>query len=487
MSKKNGKKMSNKKFASIWGTLLVLFVAVVIVANVILMQYSTLISRSLGQATTKLVDIDTPIDSQYFKSDFASEDDLFKYEQDVSLRLEGEGAVLLMNKDGALPLKDGAKVSLFGQASASFRFGGGGSGAIDETNVKSLKECFEMAGFQVNGELWETYKNSGLRLPKEVAPADFSDKVTASFGEYNDVAVFVFSRPAHEATDLAEKEVELTKQEKEVLDYVSERFDTIVVLVNAANAVELGWMNDYSKIKAALWIGYPGQEGLPAVPQILAGKINPSGRLVDTYATSAENSAAFQNFGYGRLTNGTNDVGAKNTYVIYGESIYVGYRYYETRYEDVVLGQGNAAGKAGSSTGNAWNYADEVLYPFGFGLTYSETECSELSYADGKASVKITNTGSRAVEDVVQFYIKGHSENAVPNHSLCGFKRVALDAGESKVVQITLPERAFMAVNEKGEWIKEGSEFTLYAGTSQPDSLSTKLTGKQCTSLKINS
>ena len=135
-----------------------------------------------------------------------------------------------------------------------------------------------------------------------------------------------------------------------------------------------------------------------------------------------------------------------------------------------------------------YRYAEgNILYPFGFGLTYSETECSELSYADGKASVKITNTGSRAVEDVVQFYIKGHSENAVPNHSLCGFKRVALDAGESKVVQITLPERAFMAVNEKGEWIKEGSEFTLYAGTSQPDSLSTKLTGKQCTSLKINS
>ena len=461
MSKKNGKKMGNKAFAGLWGGLLALLVVVTIVANVVLMQYSTLISRSLGQATTKTVDIDTPVDSQYFKSDFASPEELFVHEQDVSLRLEGEGAVLLMNKDGALPLKNGAKLSLFGQASASFRFGGGGSGAIDETNVKSLKECFEMAGFQVNGELWDTYKNSGLRLPKEVAPADFSDKVTASFSEYGDTAVFVFSRPAHEATDLAAKEVELTKQEKEVLDYVSERFDTIVVLVNAANAVELGWLNDYSKIKAALWIGYPGQEGLPAVPQILAGTINPSGRLVDTYANSAESSAAFQNFGYGRLTNGTNDVGAKNTYVIYGESIYVGYRYYETRYEDTVLGQGNAAGKAGSSTGKAWSYADEVLYPFGYGLSYTTFDYSDFTLTENgnafTASVKVTNTGSAAGKHVVQLYFQSpftdyDKENLIEKSAieLCGYAKTSeLQPGASETVTITVPKEELRAYDYK--------------------------------------
>ncbi len=205
-----------------------------------------------------------------------------------------------------------------------------------------------------------------------------------------------------------------------------------VIIVTAAGSA----INVEADCDALIHALYPGQFGGRALANILFGKTSPSGKLPVTFYEDASKLPDFSDYSMKNRT----------------------YRYAE---------------------GN-------ILYPFGFGLTYSETECSELSYADGKASVKITNTGSRAVEDVVQFYIKGHSENAVPNHSLCGFSRVALDPGESKVVQITLPERAFMAVNEKGEWVKEGKEFTLYAGTSQPDSLSKKLTGKECTSLKIN-
>ena len=364
--KKPHKKMSNKLFTGIWGSLLALLMVGIITLNVVLLKYSSLITRSLGHQTVATVNLDTSGDSDYFKSAFATEADLLAHETEISRQIEAEGIVLVKNDQNALPLQKGAKISIFGQASTQFRYGGGGSGAIDETNVQSLKEAFTQEGFDVNETLWTMYQDSGLKIPKEVKPDDFSAEVEKSFAAYGDVAIFVFSRPAHEATDLAEKEVSLSKDEQALLTYINAHFDRVIVLLNIANAVELGWLNEYEHIQGALWVGYPGQQGMISIPRAVNGTVNPSGRLVDTYAYSAESSAAFENFGYGRVENGYNSVGAKNTYVVYGEGIYVGYRYYETRYEDTVLGQGNADSRKGASDNKAWNYGKEVLYPFGY-------------------------------------------------------------------------------------------------------------------------
>ena len=152
--KKPRKKMGNKLFAGIWGTVLALLLAVITVANVLLMQYSTLITRSMGHETIATVNLDTSGKSDYFKSSFASDEELLAYETQLSQELEAEGLVLVKNENAALPLAKGAKVSIFGQASTQFRYGGGGSGAIDETYVQSLKDAFMQEGFEVNDALW---------------------------------------------------------------------------------------------------------------------------------------------------------------------------------------------------------------------------------------------------------------------------------------------------------------------------------------------
>jgi beta-glucosidase len=134
-----------------------------------------------------------------------------------------------------------------------------------------------------------------------------------------------------------------------------------------------------------------------------------------------------------------------------------------------------------------YRYAEgNVLYPFGYGLTYSKTKVSDLSYADGNATVTVENTGDFDIEEVVQFYIKDTSPDAVPNHSLCGFSRVSLKKGEKKTISVKIEDRSFTAVHEDGTRSIDGKEFTLYAGISQPDELSRKLTGTETVSVKIN-
>lgn len=129
--------------------------------------------------------------------------------------------------------------------------------------------------------------------------------------------------------------------------------------------------------------------------------------------------------------------------------------------------------------------ANNVLYPFGYGLTYGKMVCTSVEYADGKAVVTAENTGSEPAEDVIQLYVKDYCENAVPNVSLCGFRRVTLAAGEKKLVEIAVPERAFTAVDDNGKRSHFGSRFTLYAGTHQPDERSEQLCGTKCVRTEI--
>ena len=133
-----------------------------------------------------------------------------------------------------------------------------------------------------------------------------------------------------------------------------------------------------------------------------------------------------------------------------------------------------------------YRYAENnVLYPFGYGLTYGKIVCTSVEYKDGKAVVTAENMGGKTLDDVIQLYIKDYCENAVPNVSLCGFKRVRLAAGKKISVDIPVSERAFTAVDENGERSHFGRRFTLYAGTHQPDEISEKLCGTKCVSTEI--
>ena len=205
-----------------------------------------------------------------------------------------------------------------------------------------------------------------------------------------------------------------------------------VIIVDASGSA----MNIEEESDALLHVWYPGQFGGTALADILFGNVSPSGKLPVTFYEDASKLPEFTDYSMKNRT----------------------YRYAE---------------------GN-------ILYPFGYGLTYSKTKVYDLSFADGTAAVTVENTGDFDTEEVVQFYIKDTSADAVPNHSLCGFSRVSLKKGEKKTVSVKIEDRSFTAVHEDGTRSIDGKEFTLYAGISQPDELSRKLTGTETVSVKIN-
>lgn len=331
-----------------------------------------------------------------------------------------ESAVLLKN-DGALPLTQDEikKVTLLGWSSAHpyYRAHSGGDGT---TGDYSLKDALTSRGFVINESVYSALEGiSGNRKNTAVAEAPVStyDSLKSTFSSYNEAAIVVLSRESGENDDLqvnysdngtTQSMLALTKNERDLLDMVKQykdngTFKKTIVLINSANVMEVDWLDDYS-IDACMWIGGPGTgSGIYGVADLLTGTANPSGKLVDTFSASSLSAPAMQN--YVTAQNGYNDN------LIYAEGIYVGYKYYETRYEDCVLGQGNASSSAGvyASQGGSWNYADEVTYPFGYGLSYTtftQTLDKVTDNGDGTltATVTVTNTGDVDGRSVVELY-----------------------------------------------------------------------------------
>lgn len=473
MEKKAKKRMSNKAFAGIWGTVLAILLIVVLVGNYFAMKYTTIITRSLGHTTTKVTTTgDGSSDNEYFKSDYSSHEELVDHETEFSKQLVAEGIVLMRNQDNVLPLERGKKISLFGSGSAKFVYSGLGSGAIDTSKTTSLKDALEAEGFQVNPDLYSVYEKSEARVGKEEDPSAYLDSVADSVKEYNDAAIVVISRNGAEAQDLTEDQLSLSDAEMSLVKYANDNFDDVIVMLNTANAIEMGWSDSqyFPNIKACMWVGYPGQEGITSIAKALTGEVNPSGRLVDTYAYDAMSAPATQIFEYGEWTNTNNEEnGPKNAYTIYGESIYIGYRYYETRYEDTVLGQGNA-----STADSEYDYTKQVQYPFGYGISYTQFDYSDFSLTENgdnfTAQVTVTNSGDVAGKDVVEVYFQSpytdyDRENLVEKSAveLCGFEKTGeLAPGESETVSIDIPKetlRAYDYTNAKTYIVDDGTYY----------------------------
>ena len=488
----NKKKMSNKAFAGIWGTVLAVLLIAVLVGNYFASKYATIITRSLGHSTSKIITTGETGNSDYYTSDYSSHDELVAHQAEVSRQMEAEGIVLLENED-TLPLAEGSKVTLFGTCTTQFQYGGGGSGAIDTSKVMSLKEAFEAEGFSVNSAVWDMYSKAETKVGKDdISPKDYSKDVESSLEEYNDAAIVVIGRTGHEANDIEDKFLRLNKEEEELIENAADKFDTVIILLNTPNPMEMGWMADYDSVKACVWVGYPGQEGIPSIPQTLAGKINPSGRLVDTYAYDVYSSPAAQIYGSGTIENFLNDTGAKKYYTVYGENIYVGYRYYETRYEDLVLGQGNADSKTGVPDGSAYDYDEAVQYPFGYGLSYTNFSYSDFGLTENDASftanVTVTNDGEVAGKEVVELYFQSpytdyDKENLVEKSAveLCGFAKTAeLEPGASETVSIEIPKETLRAYDAKGAgtYIVDAGTYYFAVGRDCHDALNNILAAK---------
>lgn len=419
--------------------------------------------------------------AQYYTGDFSSSEEMLDYGREVCRNVEEEGAVLLLNKNNALPLDPGARVSCFSTSSVNLVYGGSGSGNIDASEADNLREALDKAGIDVNDSLWDFYtkgpgrsyvRNVGGRISfssavvEEVPWKFYTEEVKNSVASYGDAAVVVFSRVGGEGADLAHGAVnylELDQNERDMLAGVAEMkargvVKKIVVLINSANALQMDFLKDNKYgIDACLWIGDPGISGINAVADILAGNVNPSGSLVDTYCYDNYSAPAMRNFtpmvykdSKGKLSY------TNNAYMIYQEGIYVGYKYYETRYEDAVMGTGNTAG---------YRYSDDVAFPFGHGLSYTEFSYSGLSVSYDAAldryevRVTVTNTGGEySGKEPVQVYVQSpytdyDRENRVEKAavSLCGFGKTGMLApGASEELVIYVDRRDIASYDAYG-------------------------------------
>lgn len=417
------------------------------------------------------------------------------YEESRNLveEIANEGFVLLENKNKALPLdlsKETEKnINIFGQNSVDITYGGGGSGSGDESKNIDLKTGLENAGFKVNAELTDFYKDAmpeaesssifnligGDYNLSQPATSDFSDEMLANAREFSDVALVVFSRKPGEGGDFptdttnyggdAEHNyLQLSAKEEELLDMVKFMdFEKVIVIVNSTNPMELGFLEDEG-IDGAVWVGAVGSTGTNSIGNVLSGKINPSGRLIDTYAYDSTSAPSYFNVGDFNFTNTEyvdNSImgGGKTTYhkfMNYNEGIYVGYRFYETRFIDNKTGQCDEEA-----------YSKVVQYPFGYGLSYTKFKQEIAGYKTSNdvitVDVKVTNTGNTAGKEVVQLYFTApYYEGGIEKSHvvLADFgKTQILEPGASETITIELPVEEMASydyINEKAYVLDEG-------------------------------
>ena len=378
-----------------------------------------------------------------------------------------EGIVLLKN-DGTLPLAADSNLNVFGWASTNPCYGGTGSGALsDAYPTVSLLQGLEDAGFNLNTELSDFYTAYRADRPEvgmwaqdwtlpEPTADSYTDEMMANAKEFSDTAMVVITRVGGEGADLptdvskvtytdnsteykdfeaGEHYLQLDRTERDMLDLVCSNFDNVIVVYNGANAMELGFINEYSQIKSAIWCPGTGQSGFEALGEIVAGTVNPSGKTSDTFVADLTATPTWNNFGYFKYdnmdeyayTSNNFKTGEEETalpsFVNYVDGIYVGYRFYETAAAEGLI-----------------NYDDTVVYPFGYGLSYTTftQEMGAISEDNGTISfdVTVTNTG-----DVVEVYYNppytnGGIEKASAN--LIQFEKTeVLQPGDSQTITVS--------------------------------------------------
>lgn len=479
----------------------IILAAATAIGNVYANKYSDLISVYFNQPTSKVVSASNET-TEHFTSDYASDDEREQALADMGTTILREGVTLLKNENGTLPLEATSKISVFGQDSVDSVYGGGGAGSIDTSKAQSLMDAFEQAGFDVNPTLTEFYTTGagkdyrktstdaygkGTFAVNEVPASAYTDDVEKSFASYNDAAIVVIGRSGSESQDLSTDKLasgytylQLDDDERAMLKMASDNFDKVVVLLNTQNPMELADLEDDS-IDAVMWIGSLGQTGAGGVAEALNGTVNPSGHLPDTYAYDLKSAPSSANFGSYAIVNGTDRF--TSSYMAYAEGIYVGYRYYETRYEDVVLG---------NEARSNYDYTKQVAYPFGYGLSYTDFTWSDYSMkkADGgfDISVKVTNTGKTAGKDVVQLYMQSpytdyDKANGIEKASveLVGYAKTdTLKAGASETVTVHVDQESMKTYDSAGEgtYIMDAGDYYLVAGTDAHNALNNILAAK---------
>ena len=491
---------------AISGVLCVALAAGIVAANVLIPPNASSVQSVLGlqspgidnsKANTEGVDLN------YSKPGFDTEEALVENEIALNKQIAGEGIVLLKNDANSMPYSTDTTFSFVSHSSVAYIGGAKGD----------LKTAFEDRGFGVNNTLWDFYSTgNGKDYVRGVGSVNFGDDEDFAINECplsvmqseaglldsmeGTVPVFVFSRIVGEGRDMPRSmynhtDIEADKSktylepdsvELEILQYLNDNFDDVVLLVNSGAAVDLSWVSQFPNIHTIVSAPSMGDYGLYSLADIFAGTINPSGRTVDTYEADPLSSPAAQNFGdFSYYTEDGEQT--KYNYVSYKEGIYVGYRYYETRYEDVVLGQGNA--------GN-YSYTDSVVYPFGYGLSYTTFEWSDYKTSwDGTTctvSVNVKNTGSRAGKDVVEIFAQSpytdyDKTNQVEKSAveLVGYAKTSeLAPGASETITVTFDQeqlKSYDYINAK-TYILDAGTYYITAAKNAHDAVNNILAAK---------
>ena len=454
-------------------------------------KFDNIFEKFFGASPSSLKGNTLGADVDYYKSDFPNAKSLY-YHETVKVAEIAQNGITLLENDGLLPLEKQTKISIFSHSSVDLVSGGSGSGSGSFELTVDLKSGLEKAGLTVNEDLWDFYKsgagssykrgigvvNYGADLDWSIneCPLDVITKDTELVKSFKGtVAMFVLSRTGgeggDEARDMAafggeagQHYLEPDKTELEIISYLNDNFDNVILLINCNNAIELGWVADYENINAVVNFPGAGRTGTNGLGYMLTGydafggEISPSGHLVDTWVYDNFSSPAMQNMGDFVFT-GTDD---PYYYVNYSEGIYVGYRYYETRYEDYLLGR--------DGVGN-YSYADTVIYPFGYGLSYTDFEWKNISFSEpdenGMIEVvaEVTNVGQRRGRDVVEIYAQAPYDGTVEKSSvvLVGFAKTAdIAPGVTNSISITVDLKDLTSYDSSANGGKGG--YVLSAG-----------------------
>lgn len=497
MAKQNKKKLSAKAFTAIVTPLLAVLLAFTIaLCTIAPMSYDLVLRDIFGETEFNFGDATNGVDAEYYTRDITDSEELQAAEQAFTRKAGAEGFVLLYNntENGkGLPVAPSSKLSLFSASSVDLLAGGTGSGV--STISSDMRTALLEQGFEINESLWKFYSDNHATYTRGGGAIMYGGAEDWSINEapidaipeeakqeaVGTTPIFFFSRGGGEGrdlgrymgdwTDVAEDKdkhyLEPDSVELGVIDYLNSNFDNVVIVVNTNNVFELGWIKDYENISAVLWAPGAGGDTCRSIADVLSGNINPSGHLVDTFAYDLFSAPAMQNMGDMMLVNNGEDVEAG---VFYDEGIYVGYKYYETRYFDKTLEQGNPG---------EYNYGETVQYPFGFGLSYTTFAWSDFQMSnmdengDIQIQVTVTNTGDVTGRDVVQVYLNApYTDYDKANYveksavSLVGFEKTGdLEPGASETVTVTVNQKDFLSyddVNAK-TYILEAGDYLLTA------------------------
>lgn len=397
-----------------------------------------------------------------------------------------EGIVLLKN-DGFLPMGGDTNLNVFGWASVNPIYGGSGAGALNDLYDRvTLLEGLEDSGYTLNEELTKLYTDfggdrgaygQGWALPepgKDAYTSELMDNAKA----FSDAAVVVIARWGGEGADLptdatgmegcadGQHYLQLTPNEKDMLDTVCANFEHVVLVYDGLTTFEMGFLADYPQIQSVLWCAGPGQSGFDALGEILAGTVNPSGKTADTFLYDLTQAPTWNNFGDFHYDNmdefmvDPNDPyvgGSTPTFVNYTEGIYLGYRFFETAAAEGVI-----------------NYDEVVQFPFGYGLSYTtfqQTIENMKDNGDGTVSfdVAVTNTGDVAGKDVVQIYVNppytdGGIEKASAN--LIDYEKTEIiDPGKTATVSFTVKAEDLASYDVDGEgcYVLDAGDYIISA------------------------